>query len=871
MNSFFKILIFFLLIYSFLLVANYSLATTCDCTSGLCCDGCNYKPDTDVCNTHYATDYGCPDGTGCGQDVKVRYKQQYCPGDGPDCTGDVDASWGSWSLADNCETWETCTDDDSTCNCTGNCLSTPQNPRYYNDPNLPTDPDNPEAGMSSTSVLLPVKLYWDPVEGANSYQYEVGIGKLYLFLKVDKSVFTNGGNWQKAYDDCQSGWTGCTHWLPIAAGTDAEEVGENLEYSFQTYCQAETVTLAKEDSSYYYFSCLKEEGEGVTDFTTEPGITFPACTLKSGSYNDWRVSPCCAADGECKDWDKVTIWNFTTNAAPELISPADPDWESTSEKAEDVALPVSLQWCRVEKINSENVYSYNLLPYLIKNEGQECLPGRKSDSVCAPITISYPPVKKKDSIEYIEYSDELSGLFTKLSSYGWQISPCKTGFGGECSDYSQVWGFTTADATLGEISWFSPSDGSTVGFPLNLQWKPPWGANSFQYELYKGTTEVASGKTTNLSVDVTSKLELDTNYKWRVQSCWDYEENDCEDWPSTWWTFKTTGAKPTLSSPAADATGVVIPVKLDWSNVAGAGSYKYEVASDSAFTGILIPETKVENSEVSIDYPPLRMFTNYWWQVKTCADKNGNNCGDFATPQKFTTFKLGIPTNPSPANNGQLFTSDKYLSWNPVSEAEAYQYTIDYLQLSSEEKSENCPGLVGEKIIQNTTLPSNSVYPSLECLGKYQWSVRPCLDRNCQETRDDLWVDPPWIFYLVQPTPVGKAGLVPCGRTTDYPETPWIESEPCQFKHIFILLRNIVDLILWRVGLVILVLLAIATAVIYYFSMGAPATIVNVKSIWRTAGMGYGILFLAWLIVNLILIILGYKVGILGKWWEIKF
>jgi hypothetical protein len=72
-------------------------------------------------------------------------------------------------------------------------------------------------------------------------------------------------------------------------------------------------------------------------------------------------------------------------------------------------------------------------------------------------------------------------------------------------------------------------------------------------------------------------------------------------------------------------------------------------------------------------------------------------------------------------------------------------------------------------------------------------------------------------------------------------------------------------------------LLVIITGVIYYFSVFSPeilgewATIANVRSIWKYAGIGYGIIFFAWLIINLFLAIIGYKFQIFGHWWEIKF
>ncbi|PIV41664.1 MAG: hypothetical protein COS26_03250, partial [Candidatus Nealsonbacteria bacterium CG02_land_8_20_14_3_00_40_11] len=67
------------------------------------------------------------------------------------------------------------------------------------------------------------------------------------------------------------------------------------------------------------------------------------------------------------------------------------------------------------------------------------------------------------------------------------------------------------------------------------------------------------------------------------------------------------------------------------------------------------------------------------------------------------------------------------------------------------------------------------------------------------------------------------------------------------------------------------VLLAVATGVIYYFSMGAPTTMVKVKSLLKSAGIGYGIVFLAWIIINLILAVLGFKVDFFGHWWQISF
>jgi len=599
-----------------------------------------------------------------------------------------------------------------------------------------------------------------------------------------------------------------------------------------------------------------------------------SCFYKSNENYDWQVKACC--DRDSNNCGPESSWDFTTNAAPEPISPYDPDWNGP-EKAENVSLPAALTWCRVEKIDDKNVYSYNLLPYIVENEAIKCHPSRQSDGTCIPITLSYSETKKTDSIEYIEYSDELAGLFTKLNSYAWQVSACKTGLGGECGGYSQIWAFNTGETTLEEVSWFSPPDGSTVGLPVILEWKPPWGANSFQYEVYKGASKITSGITTALSVKL-EKLDLNTDYKWRIRVCWDYEAKDCEDWPSTWEKFKTIGVPPELLSPANNATEIEIPTKLIWQgilkDVLGDVYYKYELADNPNFnnvaaTGIL----KKDQAEVLIDYPQLKMFKDYWWRVKVCVDERGINCGNWSKIRKLTTFKLSAPTNPSPRDGGELFTDEQYISWNPVSPAKAYQYTIKFLSMAPEEKSEECTSLINQEIVKDKIVSSNSDFVSLNCLGNYQWHVKACLDSDCQETGDPA----KWQFTLSELKGIEKIGLVPCGRKVDNPNTPWNEREPCQIKHIFLLLRNILDFLFWRIGLIILVLLVVATGIIYYFSVASPeilggwAAVPNIRAIWRSAGIGYGIIFLAWLIINLFLAIIGYKFQIFGHWWQIKF
>lgn len=109
--------------------------STCECTSGLCCDGCHYKSAYTTCNTETQTEYGCPFGSACGSDVGVRTKtrNQYCSGYSSQCTG----SWSNWTglsdwrIVDYCSTTQTCYYGNPICQTSPACQSTPSYISHY--------------------------------------------------------------------------------------------------------------------------------------------------------------------------------------------------------------------------------------------------------------------------------------------------------------------------------------------------------------------------------------------------------------------------------------------------------------------------------------------------------------------------------------------------------------------------------------------------------------------------------------------------------------------------------------------------------------------------------------------------------------------
>ncbi|MDD2696816.1 MAG: pilin [Candidatus Pacebacteria bacterium] len=575
--------------------------------------------------------------------------------------------------------------------------------------------------------------------------------------------------------------------------------------------------------------------------TTSPYITIRNCTLKSNTSYSWRVQACCNVNGTgCGPWSNA--WNFKTSISPELSYPANNDASTT--------LPVNFDWCNVEEAQS---YCFRLY---YKGTGREVFP---------PWLLS-----KEDDTLPSELLLDLDWL-TRNTTYDWETAAClnengtKCGLNcnnsqncSECAELSQRWNFTTISALdiPKPVSPTSTEGLAVVNLSSQLQWGGVRGALSYRYRIRTAGEEIVNSTSSIYVVPFSSfwdSLNFNSVYQWQVKSCWDEAGEDCENAWSEEWSFKTTGASPTIVSPGEGAT-TEIPVSFDWENVAGAASYKFEVSSNGSFSPIIAEKTikSYENSATVVSYPELRMENSYWWRVSSCADEKGEKCGT-PSSRSFTTGRISSPVLVSPGPNATV-PLPVILKWEKVDNV-YYQYW-----LVSE----------GQTIKKDMAPCCTAYFLDLEIEKQYSWRVRACYSQTANDEDCGNWSGEQ-SFTVSEAVAGTEKGLVPCGRKTDNLETPYNETEACQFKHFFLLIKNILDLILWRLGLIVIVLLAIAVGVVYYFSMGAPETMIKVKSIVGSAAKGYAVIFLAWLIINVILAILGYQIEFFGRWWQINF
>ena len=71
--------------------------STCECTSGPCCDGCDFESNWTECDD--LVQYDCT--TSCGGEVERKFGTQYCSGSSSSCNGSTD--WESWKTFMECQ------------------------------------------------------------------------------------------------------------------------------------------------------------------------------------------------------------------------------------------------------------------------------------------------------------------------------------------------------------------------------------------------------------------------------------------------------------------------------------------------------------------------------------------------------------------------------------------------------------------------------------------------------------------------------------------------------------------------------------------------------------------------------------------------
>jgi len=116
----------------------------------------------------------------------------------------------------------------------------------------------------------------------------------------------------------------------------------------------------------------------------------------------------------------------------------------------------------------------------------------------------------------------------------------------------------------------------------------------------------------------------------------------------------------------------------------------------------------------------------------------------------------------------------------------------------------------------------------------------------------------------------GSAGLIPCGKSINDPNTdPRNECAMCTPCSLILMGQLIIEFLVKMSAILALIAITFA-GLIYIFAAGSSGAIEKAKSMMKYALLGFVLVFIAWAIVDSILITMGYIDPIGGEWYVIN-
>ncbi|NNE70640.1 MAG: T9SS type A sorting domain-containing protein [Rhodothermales bacterium] len=218
----------------------------------------------------------------------------------------------------------------------------------------------------------------------------------------------------------------------------------------------------------------------------------------------------------------------------------------------------------------------------------------------------------------------------------------------------------------------SPADGE-VDTPstVTLRWQGRVGA-PHEVQVSGSSDFVTLDRSATVASDSLRIESLQANgvYYWRVRAIGRSEN-------STWTTprmFTVGGVSvPQLADPAEDATGVSLEPRFVWSSVAGAISYRFQLAADTQFDNVIADEAGIP--EAALDGIQLQAGTTYVWRVRA---ESVQGAGDWSAPGTFTTVEIapGVPVPLRPAPGSLDEPTSTLLEWSAGDRAATYQLQV---------------------------------------------------------------------------------------------------------------------------------------------------------------------------------------------------
>jgi hypothetical protein len=296
--------------------------------------------------------------------------------------------------------------------------------------------------------------------------------------------------------------------------------------------------------------------------------------------------------------------------------------------------------------------------------------------------------------------------------YYWHVKAQGTG-----GQFSATWYFTTGVGPAGTPVLFSPIN-STAGLAItsiDFTWQPSVWATSYRLQIATDSlfaTGVASDDSTltDTTRSVTT-LQSDQHYFWHVSARGPGGSGKFSD---VWWfeTIKTAPLAASLVFPGNGASAEpVVGLTFRWNRVASATRYKFQLSTDSTFSGgffkddtALVDTARIVNG--------LAAGTEYYWRVRA---RNSAGWGSYSPAWSLATVKPipGIVFLQSPAGGAVAPADSDTFTWRtPSPGASHYWFELGV------DSTFSSPGAIDSAVTDTVKVVRRLAN------GRYYWRVR---------------------------------------------------------------------------------------------------------------------------------------------------
>jgi len=736
------------------------------------------------------------------------------------------------------------------------------------------------------TVGTPLYRHYHPPKFANEHFFWFTKDHLYSWLAAscwdqtarNEYCTTLGQEWRFAVADFDLKITGAVRPTDIDPG-NADAIPVGLPVTLQW----EATPLAM---SFHYEIYEGTAGPRIKEGTTNIPVVsnLDDSLLNLNTIYRWRAKPCWSYDAElskCGKWSDVTLGDFfyfkTTGQPPRLIQPEN--------GSDEVIIPTTFIWQDVGGARS----------YRIKINGEE-----KIVPVGTTIDVGYPELLQD-------------------TAYSWQVQTCAKTNGVLCGNWSNEYSFETFRLKAPVNP--KPADGVLVSTAdaQNLSWDRVTGAKYYSFEityLDPGEEEIRQecldkvGETISKISNTNSvphKITCGGHYQWEVAGCL---ISSCEPdaaGDSSVWSLRVFSPETTHKVMENlfiyEISPQIFEKVPDWSAEEIVGPVYDEVMNILAGmpkdveNGVIdrLEADVAQAEDISEELDDI--FKKVWQDVVDALIIDPDIVPEGLLKQilaekREETLKIISQRVLADVDAAMDMTEALDIVRNIIKEElkslpkDVAERVRDEMYKEIREITKDIPGAILSAILNNISdLPVLEEAPQFfEAIIRDVWAVEAAkarakaeanpnvsaaeLEAALQNILEDV-IDRVNTMLANKFSEIkGKikvleGGLLPCGRDYDVEKTLWNETEACGIKHIFIMIQVIVDFIFLQIVPFVLVLLALASGVIFYLSvkMEAPNPLAKVKALWRSAGIGLALILCAWLITSLILAFFGYKVG----------